>query len=88
VFGFGVVAILFLARQNHVSDISSHADVDMCVTVCMTVHVFLSAANCVSGVNGASDGIQLEGGLHVIQACIQLGGGVIQSLIISDSKFI
>lgn len=59
-FGVGVVAILFLAGENHVSDkhISSHADVGVCVTVCMTVRVFLSATNCVPGVNGASGGIR------------------------------
>lgn len=60
-FGFGVVAVLFLARENHVSDkhISSHADVSVCVTVCMTVCVcFLSATNCVPGVNGASGDIR------------------------------
>lgn len=69
------MAILFLAGENHVSDkhISSHADVGVCVTVCVTVRVFLSAANCVPDVNGASGGIQW--GLSVIEVCIQVKRG-------------
>lgn len=77
--------------------ISSHAYVGMCVTVCMTVHVFLSAANCVPGVNGASDdigwgGCMLSGRVSIFRrgtdAVTGLQGVYIQSLIISDSKFI
>ncbi len=42
------MAMLFLAGENHVSDkhISSHADVGVCVTVCMTVRVFYQRPLC------------------------------------------
>lgn len=86
-FGFGVVAILFLARENHVSDkhISSHADVGMCMTVCMTVHVFLSAGNCVPGVNGASDDIRWG---VVCYPGVYLGsGGVLMLCLYSVSHY-